>query len=456
MKQAQVMIVEDEALVGLDIKYNLTNYGYNVIGISSSGKEAISLAIKEKPEIILMDIRLNGGMDGIETATYLWKRLSVPIIYLTAYSEDNTLLEALKASPYGYLLKPFVPRELHASIQIALHRYELEKKAKQEKLIFLQSNRREKKRLKAEIFDLKINFAEKDEAKKNGRLKYIVNNILERKGFENRLNTQNVFLDRIKELVDNFYYVQNIEDNPINIFSMVEFASMLGYSKEEINRMGSLIIPALIHPDDFPRITEYFQKTIFINKINEIEFRLKHRNNTWKWFSNRCMLIEEHGIKKTINIVREITREKNLEESVFIAHKKLTAISSNPYFGIVILDVDGKVLDINYTLERLSGYTKEEICSQHSTGFTCLREINLICAQFKKLKKGEINSFQVETLAYPKYNGAFWCYMVFSVVHDNEGRLAYITCSIVDISETKVFERFDNAARNTNPRIQSI
>ncbi|HRG46243.1 MAG TPA: response regulator [Leptospiraceae bacterium] len=128
MKKALVMIVEDEAIVGMDIKNNLTNYGYEVIGIPSSGKEAISLAIKAKPEIILMDIRLNGEMDGIETAKYLWKRLNVPIIYLTAHSEDKTLLEALKASPYGYLLKPFVPRELHASIQIALCRYEIEKK----------------------------------------------------------------------------------------------------------------------------------------------------------------------------------------------------------------------------------------------------------------------------------------------------------------------------------------
>ena len=152
-----------------------------------------------------------------------------------------------------------------------------------------------------------------------------MHNILERKSVEDKLKVQSIFLDKMKALVDNFYYVQKIEDTATNIFLLAEFASKLGYSKEEIRRLGNLSIPVLVHPDDFPRITEYFQKTIFNNIVNEIQFRLKHRNNSWKWFSNRCILLEEKGVRKTLNIVREITLEKKMEESFFYCREEVTS-----------------------------------------------------------------------------------------------------------------------------------
>jgi len=268
-----------------------------------------------------------------------------------------------------------------------------------------------------------------------------VHNILERKSVEDKLKVQSIFLDKMKALVDNFYYVQKIEDTATNIFLLAEFASKLGYSKEEIRRLGNLSIPVLVHPDDFPRITEYFQKTIFNNIVNEIQFRLKHRNNSWKWFSNRCILLEEKGVRKTLNIVREITLEKKMEESFFIAEKRLQAISSNPYFGLVILSSDGEIIDMNLSLERLMGYTKEEISLLRPAEYMSLSGIRIASVQLEKLKTGEIDSFQIETIAYPKNRGELWCYIVFSAVQNVYGTLEYIACSLIDISETKLFEK---------------
>jgi len=446
MKKTQVMVVEDEALVGIDIQRNLVEYGYNVTGVSSSGEDAIDVARKIRPEIVLMDIRLKGEMNGIETAKYFRKTLGIPTIYLTAYSDDKTLKAALQANPYGYLLKPFVPKELHTTIQTALYRSEDEKKVKLEtkleRLRYIQHNISKKANLQAMIVELQLDSSKK-EHKKIERLRYISNNILKRKEFEQKFKKQNNFLEKMKVLLDNFWYIQNVEDNPKGVFPLEEFANILGYSDEEIERMGNLSNPVLIDPDDYHRITEYFQKTVLTDgEINEIEFRLKHRNGTWKWFSNRCTFLgEEPGSRKTINIVREITKVKNMEESLLMEEEKLSAIGSNPYLGVAILDVDGKILDINPTLERLSGYTKAELSPLNYSEFMSLRGIITIREQFQKMKLGFLESFQIETIIYPKHREAFWGYIVFSTIHNMDGIRDCIACSLIDISDTKLFEK---------------
>jgi PAS domain S-box-containing protein len=285
------------------------------------------------------------------------------------------------------------------------------------------------------------------------RLKYIRHNVLKRKEFEFKLKEQGNFLEKMKSLLDNFCYIQNVSDNPKNVFPLEEFASTLGYSKDEIVRMGSLSVPVLLHPDDFPKMTDYFQKTIFAGgEVFELEFRLKHRNGTWKWFSNRATFLEEEsGTRKTINTAKEITRIKNLEESFFMTQEKLQAISSNPYLGVAILDREGKILDMNSTLQKLSGYERNELIWLSSADYLSLKGIRSICENLQRIRTGEIDSFQAETIVYPKYSGAFWAYMVFSAVHNIDGFPEYIACSIIDISETKLFEKLGGSTR-TKPQ----
>jgi CheY-like chemotaxis protein len=118
----RVLIVEDEAIVALHLKNELTKLGYVVAGIASTGEEALKLVNEVFPDAILMDIHISGGMDGIETARRIPRYMHVPLIYLTAYSEDVTLNRAADTNPYGYLIKPFVERELHATIKMAMIR----------------------------------------------------------------------------------------------------------------------------------------------------------------------------------------------------------------------------------------------------------------------------------------------------------------------------------------------
>lgn len=123
---ARILVVEDESIVAFNLQQRLSMLGYDVPAIAVSGQESIDLVAQTRPDLVLMDIHIQGDMDGIEVAAKLRETHAVPVIYLTAYSEDSTLERARKTQPYGYLLKPFSERELHATIQMAFERHRLE------------------------------------------------------------------------------------------------------------------------------------------------------------------------------------------------------------------------------------------------------------------------------------------------------------------------------------------
>ncbi len=125
-RKIQILVVEDEKIIALNLKENLESLGYAVVGITASGETAIAKATELHPDLVLMDIRLKGNMDGIEAAQQIWERLQIPVIYLTGHSDQSTLARAKITAPFGYILKPVKERELSVAISIALQRYERE------------------------------------------------------------------------------------------------------------------------------------------------------------------------------------------------------------------------------------------------------------------------------------------------------------------------------------------
>lgn len=126
MSGSKILIVEDEAVVSLDITRRLEKMGYEIMGRLASGEEALELIQQDRPDLVLMDINLQGEIDGIETANKLYQDHNIPVIYLTAYAGESTLERAKESKPYGYILKPFKERELHATIEIAISRHQTE------------------------------------------------------------------------------------------------------------------------------------------------------------------------------------------------------------------------------------------------------------------------------------------------------------------------------------------
>ena len=125
------MLVEDEGIVALDVQQRLEKLRYNVVSHATTGAEAIRYVQKETPDLILMDIKIRGEMDGIETARRIRKMRNIPIIYVTAYAGDDTLNRARETEAYGYLIKPFEDRELRSAIEIALYKHQMEHKLRE-------------------------------------------------------------------------------------------------------------------------------------------------------------------------------------------------------------------------------------------------------------------------------------------------------------------------------------
>lgn len=122
MYKTKILIVEDEAVIAMELEDRLDQMGYSVIGMASNGEVAIRKIASKKPDLILMDINLRGPLDGIEVTREVNARFDVPVIYVTAYSDDATLRKARETAPSGFLFKPFRDNELRAALEVALNR----------------------------------------------------------------------------------------------------------------------------------------------------------------------------------------------------------------------------------------------------------------------------------------------------------------------------------------------
>jgi PAS domain S-box-containing protein len=126
MGDVKILVVEDEAVTGMDIRRSLTELGYSVCAIATTGELAVRKAGELHPDLILMDIMLAGKMTGIEAAEIIKQQYHIPVVYLTAYSDDSFLTKAKLTEPFGYILKPFRELELKTTIEMALYKYAME------------------------------------------------------------------------------------------------------------------------------------------------------------------------------------------------------------------------------------------------------------------------------------------------------------------------------------------
>ncbi|HPE88786.1 MAG TPA: EAL domain-containing protein [Spirochaetales bacterium] len=136
MNNERIMIVEDEKIIAIDLQRRLERFGYDVVGMAGEGTEAVAMALELAPDIILMDIMLAGDMDGVEAAKAVKASKDIPIIFLTAYTDEKTLERAKEVEPYGYILKPFKERELYTTIDIALYKHEMASKLTRQERLF--------------------------------------------------------------------------------------------------------------------------------------------------------------------------------------------------------------------------------------------------------------------------------------------------------------------------------
>lgn len=215
MENAKILVVEDESILAMGIKSKLEKLGHTVVGLASTGIESIEKTAETCPDLILMDIVLKGNMDGIEAAQEIMNQFDTPIIYLTAYADEEIIKRAMITEPYAYLLKPFKESELNANIQMALYKHKIYKE-KREAL---------KKKILADFYDFVLSSVPTSSSENNEEMKDILLN-----AFSERLEKN--MKPKFEESMENYSLDMNFDD-PENVFGayvswLVKIFSELG------------------------------------------------------------------------------------------------------------------------------------------------------------------------------------------------------------------------------------
>lgn len=164
MTKARILVVEDESITARDLQLTLQELGYEVVAKASSGKEAVREAEAHKPDLVLMDIFMPGEVDGVEAAKQINVRLGIPVVYLTAHTEEETLNRAKITAPFGYIVKPFNDRDLRSNIEMALYKGRMERQLK-ESYQRLQKNLRGMIDLISELIRMRDPYLHKHQAR---------------------------------------------------------------------------------------------------------------------------------------------------------------------------------------------------------------------------------------------------------------------------------------------------
>jgi PAS domain S-box-containing protein len=271
MEKSTILVVEDNAVIAKDLQWQLEDLGYSVPYIAPTGSDAIRRVRENNIDLVLMDIMLEGEMDGIETADEMRTKHSVPVVYLTAYADDDTLKRARKTEPYGYLLKPVSNIEMRSAIEMAIYKHNMERALRESE----------------EKYSLLVETAR-----------------------------EGVFI--IKEGV--YQYANRA------------MTDIVGYSVEELTGMNILDTVA---PDYRPMIAEKYKLRMDGRHVASThEFQALCKRGQTKDVELSAGLIQYKGAPAFMGIVRDITERKMVEEELIKHREQLAGLVEERTFEL--------------------------------------------------------------------------------------------------------------------------
>lgn len=320
MKQkARILIVEDERVVSEDIQRSLENLGYAVAAIASSGEEALRHTETYRPDLVMMDIVIRGELNGIETAESIRSRFDIPVVYLTAYADENTLEKAKVTEPYGYILKPYDDRELQSTIEMALYKHMMERKLRESGVWFSTTLR--------SIGDGVI------ATDRNGRIMFM-NRVAEKLTGWQQEDAANAPLEKVFQLFD-------------------------GVTREPVtNRVG-----------------EIFMGGATSGLSREAILAAKDGRKIQIHESAAPIQDERGGIVGIVLIFKDISERKRADEALRESEERLKTVLDFIPAGIVIMDAESHVIvDANPAAVQMIGKPKKDLIASVCHGFICSAE----------------------------------------------------------------------------------
>lgn len=424
MDSAKILIVEDEGITALEIQNKIEEWGYNVVGVVSSGEEAVKTALDLKPDLILMDIVLKDKLNGIEAAKIIKRSHDVPVIYLTAYGDEETLQNAKFTIPQAYILKPFEENELRFAVEMGLYKHEMELKLKrsEEKYRTLAENAHDM------IFIINLedkivyvnNYAASLLELKPGQLIGKPRDIFfpvgisknQRKGLDRtiengspiRIESQISFpkcqmwldtrliplndkngeayavmgisrdISHRKEIEDALRLSEekyrNMVENINDVIFTVNNEGFITYISPRIEKITKYKQDELmgknlsyfVHPDDLAVLFNNLYNGVGNGDRSIQEFRIIDKDSKLKYLRTSGQNILTNGkIVGITGVFSDITRSKKMEEVIKDSEQRLKSILYGSPLPAFVIDKYHKVLYWNKALERFSGISEDEL-----------------------------------------------------------------------------------------------
>lgn len=377
----KILIVEDEAITALDIQHRLKSSGYEVVETVSSGEKAIKKVKELEPDLILMDIVLRGKLDGIETADKIKTFFDVPIVYMSAFSDESIFERIRLTAPYGFVNKPVSSELLLISINAALYKHELDKK-------LVESE----ERLRT-VFDSSKN------------LMYC---------FDLKWR----FVSANKNLCN----IMHLNEGEITGKTLQE----LGFSKKRCDNVYKFFKEAL----KTDSTVSYFSTVPMPDgKIHDYEVILNP-------------LHDIHGkISGISGISIDLTEHKKLKKEFDEVDEIFQNMYSNATFGVIIGDIDGQVITCNYTFEKMVGYTEEELKSLSFLKYTHPADIGKERPLARNLRDGKVKFYEIEKRFVRKDKKIIWVKVTAGFGVTTNGKLINSLVIVEDITERKQTEK---------------
>jgi PAS domain S-box-containing protein len=383
MDTINILLVEDEQIVAKFIEKQLSGAGYKIVASVNSGEKAIEKANTLKPDIVLMDIKIMGSMDGVETADYIRKNHQIPVIFLTSLSDDESFQRAKKTEPFGYLIKPIDLKEFTRVVEMALYKNKIYK----------------------ELISTRQRFQIAAEAAKT----------------------------RVWELW--------IEEDKLILDATMP--SLFGYADNDMKDIDKDRMKFVYH-EDKEYVLKTIQECIEGKfKSFEIEHRINEKDGSIGWVLLRGVLVPPDNNKpgRIIGSATDITDRKKYEVALSKSEEKFRNIFESSGIGIALLEPDGRFTKINNSFCDTLGYSEQEIIGINFRNITHPGDLEKSLELTKELLKSESTEGRSIEKRYLHKNGdIIWALTAITLIRDSDNKPSFFIAQVQNITRRKKYE----------------
>ena len=402
----RILIVEDDAIISASFERILSALGYDVIGIIAFGEEVLQKVVESPPDLVLMDIYLAGDMNGIEAAAQIQAQFDIPVVYLTAYSNDALLQKARNTEPYGYLVKPVRERDLHATIKMALYRHKLEDALRESE----ELHRITLSNISDAVFI----------TDDSGAFTYICPNV-------------DIIFGYSEEEVSAFGNIEKLLGGSLFDINQLDISGEIPNIEHEIVDKAGKGHTLLVNVKSVS-----IKGGTLLYTCRDVTERKQAEEELREYRDHLEQLVEGRTVELTRaneQLQREILERKQAEEKLLL----LSSAVEQSTEGIGIVDMEGNILFVNNAIAAMYGYTSEELVGEHISITYPSNQRSLVNESIRQIK--EKGDFSGEMLALHRDGSVFPTLMRNSLLHDETGNPIGMIATIRDITERKRTER---------------